>query len=499
MHSMFKAIPVHQRRLLYLVVAIAVLRLLTLGLYPLFDATEARYAEIARKMVELNDWITPWYDYGVPFWGKPPLSFWLSALSIKLLGVSEFAARLPHYLIGLLVLGLICGWLAQRSREEAVYAVSILAASMLFFVSAGAVMTDMSLTLGCVLMLRGFWQGLHATAEIKSRERWLLFLGAAVGLLAKGPVALVIAGFPMVVWMLTSSDIKTVFRAFPWLRGVLLTLILVLPWYLLAELRTPGFLNYFIMGEHWHRFVTPGWHGDQYGHAHHYAHGTIWVFMLLALLPWSVLIPLSFLWWEKKAANDYVEAPNKKWRWFLLLAGLTPCLFFTVSANILWTYGLPGLPLLAMLGASYLVADADSIKSSKVLMAGVMMTMLGWIAYLGNMELQNMDEVSTTKGLVADFEHRKNAGDSLLFYITRPYSAEFYSTGKAEKVRNQTDLGLLIKKKKAYVAMPHEQYQLLATSIKNELKLVNHHGRFDLYIAQPEHLAEEMPIAKKLN
>ena len=110
-----------------------------------------------------------------------------------------------------------------------------------------------------------------------------------------------------------------------------------------------------------------------------------------------------------------------------------------------------------------------------------------------------MDEVSTTKGLVADFEHRKNAGDSLLFYITRPYSAEFYSTGKAEKVRNQTDLGVLIKNKKAYVAMPQEQYKQLATSIKNELKLVNHHGRFDLYIAQPEHLAEETPLAKKLN
>ena len=49
------------------------LRLATLGLYPLSDTTEARDAEIARKMVELGDWVTPWYDYGVPFWAKPPL------------------------------------------------------------------------------------------------------------------------------------------------------------------------------------------------------------------------------------------------------------------------------------------------------------------------------------------------------------------------------------------------------------------------------------------
>ena len=53
------------------------IRLLSLGSYPLMDTTEARYGEVARKMAELGDWITPWYDVGVPFWGKPPLAFWL--------------------------------------------------------------------------------------------------------------------------------------------------------------------------------------------------------------------------------------------------------------------------------------------------------------------------------------------------------------------------------------------------------------------------------------
>ena len=61
---------------------VVALRLLTLGLYPLTDPTEARYAEMARKMLDTGNWLTPMFDVGVPFWGKPPLAFWMSALPI---------------------------------------------------------------------------------------------------------------------------------------------------------------------------------------------------------------------------------------------------------------------------------------------------------------------------------------------------------------------------------------------------------------------------------
>lgn len=88
-----------ERLVLLALVAVVLMRLLTLGLYPLTDTTEARYAEVARKMVELGDWITPWYDYGVPFWAKPPLSTWLTAASFKVFGLNEFAARLPHFVL----------------------------------------------------------------------------------------------------------------------------------------------------------------------------------------------------------------------------------------------------------------------------------------------------------------------------------------------------------------------------------------------------------------
>ena len=91
------------RSVLILLGLLIVARLIGMGLLPLMDTTEARYAEIFRKMLEFGDWVTPWYDNGLPFWGEPPLSFWHTAASFKLFGVNEFAARLPNFLCAAVV------------------------------------------------------------------------------------------------------------------------------------------------------------------------------------------------------------------------------------------------------------------------------------------------------------------------------------------------------------------------------------------------------------
>src|SRR5438045_8153025 len=87
-----------RRWLLGLVIGVVAVRLVTLGAYPLMDSTESRYGEIARKMLETGHWLMPQFDYGVPFWGKPPLAMWLSAAAMSVFGVNEFAPRLPSLL-----------------------------------------------------------------------------------------------------------------------------------------------------------------------------------------------------------------------------------------------------------------------------------------------------------------------------------------------------------------------------------------------------------------
>ncbi len=75
-----------------------------LGSVPLFDLDEGVYVTCARNMAVSNNWITPTLnsrpmlhpdDQSVPFFEKPILVYWCGAASMKLLGISEFAARLP--------------------------------------------------------------------------------------------------------------------------------------------------------------------------------------------------------------------------------------------------------------------------------------------------------------------------------------------------------------------------------------------------------------------
>ena len=62
--------------------------------FPLIEPDESRYAEIPREMLQRGDWITPRLQ-GEPYLEKPPLLYWLTAVSYRLFGVHDWAARLP--------------------------------------------------------------------------------------------------------------------------------------------------------------------------------------------------------------------------------------------------------------------------------------------------------------------------------------------------------------------------------------------------------------------
>lgn len=468
-----------QRWILLLLVVAILLRLLTLGMYPLMDTTEARYGEIARKMVELGDWVTPWFDYGVPFWGKPPLSFWMTAASFKLFGINEFAARFPHWAMGMITVWLVWKTAIQRSQSEALYAVTLLLGSGLFYMASGMVMTDMALTLSAVISLRGFWLGMYGGPAQKAWQRWLLFVGLGIGLLAKGPISLILIGAPITVWVILSKNFVTVWRELPWIRGICLTLAIAMPWYIAAELRTPGFLNYFIIGEHWQRFVTPGWNGDLYGSAHEYRHGTIWLFALADLLPWSLLIPIASLIWRTNIDVGKREGFDS-WSLYLICWGLMPCVFFTMAGNILWAYVLPGMPALALWGASYL-ARFPRRNAEKLLVCGLVLSCVAYTGLLINLQLTGRSDNKSAKSLIMAYQAERNGAEPLIIVGGgRLFSAAFYSHGKAERIANINQLSQRLKIGKAMVAIEKDQIDNLPASVAKRLTPIGQYGKFFL-------------------
>ena len=461
---------------------VALLRLLTLGMYPLTDTTEARYAEVARKMVELNDWITPWYDYGVPFWAKPPLSTWLTAASLKIFGFNEFAARLPYFLLAVLIAWLVWDWARRWSKREALLAVAVMSGTMLYFIASAAVMTDMALVLGTTLAMRGFWAAFERPDAPRPKEGWLLFIGLGLGLLAKGPIALVLAGIPIFLWTVFTGNIVNAWKRLPWIRGILLMLAIAVPWYWMAEQRTPGFWEYFFIGEHWKRFTVTGWAGDKYGTAHATARGAIWLLALAACLPWTLLLPLLAIGRKKALAQSGqpVPASLKNWRLYLLAWSIAPCLFFTMSGNILWTYVLPALPALALLAAGWLAGDVRTRRVDVFVSVGVVVMASLIAAFFINQ--QRVDSWKTAKAAVAAYELRKTGAQPLLFMGDLPYSASFYTQGKAKAVAGNTELAVRVKQGSVFVALNPDQVKELPAELKGLLRLQATSGAYNLYL-----------------
>ena len=459
---------------------VALARLLTLGLYPLTDTTEARYGEVARKMAELGNWVTPLYDYGVPFWAKPPLTTWLSAISIQLLGVNEFAARLPYFLLAVLIAWLVWHWVRRSSASQAQLTVAMMTGTLLYFVASAAVMTDLGLVLGTTLALRGFWAAFEQGPSARPKEVWLLFIGLGIGLLAKGPIAVVLSGLPIGLWMLVTGNIKASWQRLPWLKGSLLTFAIAAPWYVMAEIRTPGFWEYFFIGEHWNRFTVTGWAGDKYGTAHATQRGAIWLFALAAVMPWTVLVPLMWIG-RKPAAAPQNPEPAKYSRDFtiyLLAWSVAPCLFFTMSGNILWTYVLPSLPAMALLAARWLSRDARARWINGTVGVGVLAMSLLVAAFFVREALA--DSWKTAKTVVQ--AHQASAtGQPLLFMGDLPYSASFYSKGKARALPGNPELAQRLQAGPVFIALNPNQVKELPPELVPKLKLVATSGAYKLY------------------
>jgi 4-amino-4-deoxy-L-arabinose transferase-like glycosyltransferase len=325
---------------LVVALAAALLYFAGLGHMPLVDASEGFHVAIAWEMATRGDWITPHFD-GIRYFDKPPLLYWLTAGTFRVFGLSEWTARLWPVLAAVGV-ATLTAWLGARLSSPRVGLVAglMVAANPGIFLFGRFAKPDL---LFVFFILLAFC-GLTVAYQTASRRALLLAhasLGAAV--LAKdilgvlGPLAV------FALFLTLTGDRSRPSRWVPW-SGVLLFILITVPWHAAMELRNPGFLRYMLIDNHILNVaelrVFPD--EDVSLNAPEFLGATA-----LAFFPWSLTLPWSF---HRIFRRPWGTDTDRLW----VLIGLWAAGFLAVVAASpfkLPHYGLPAFPALALLAA----------------------------------------------------------------------------------------------------------------------------------------------------
>jgi 4-amino-4-deoxy-L-arabinose transferase-like glycosyltransferase len=474
------------RFLALLLFSVILLRLISFGWLAEADPTESRYAEVAKQMYESHDWVTPrLYIQGdlVPYWGKPPLHFWFTSASFELFGVSEWSSRLPSIIAGLIML-LGIYLFASRIWNEKIAWLSaiILASSGLFFVLWGASVVDVTLSAAVTIGMISFPFALE-----KTKKFWGIsfFACLALATLTKGLVAPAIAVVSIGLWWLLNK--RPSLRHLPWFSGSFVYFLITVPWFVIQETRTPGFLKYFIVNEHLLRFLMHDY-GDKYGSGHMYPHGTIWGMLIVMYLPWTIFLAIGGIkrWKSRNAPEN--QAEDMTWFSYVCIWGLTPAIFFTFSRQILGTYLLPGFGGLAIATAVAVYKWTDLLNrkpTRRAIYSAAMMIPL--LIVMGTFLLgKYVDENVSVKPIFTELAANHNSGiQAIIFPFFEPPSADFYEDDfKSVKVYRSNDPMKQITSAHSgqFIVVRTKQVKNLPVAIQKDLQLLEKRGIWTVYV-----------------
>ena len=304
---------------LILMVAGLVIFFYRLGVPGLMDPDEGRYAEIAREFFVLRDWGIPHLNL-LPYLEKPPLVYWLTALSFKVCGFTELAARLPSAVSALGGVFLAYGLgRALWGPGPGVLGALVLASAAGYVVLGRILTLDMAFAL-CLNL--GIGLGYLALSRGQNRLWPWAYFALALAVLTKGPVALVLAGLVWVIWVMVNRRSG---RPLIQIRCWVLLAVITLPWFVYVQWRYPEFFRFFILEQHLLRFLTPAIHPEP-----------LWYYvpvLLGLLLPWTWLLPWTL------AARDRWRDPDYR---FLVIWAAVIVVFFSLSRGKLVALHPPG-------------------------------------------------------------------------------------------------------------------------------------------------------------
>ncbi len=328
----------------------------------LLDDADSTHAEAAREMLVTGDFVTLHVN-GIRYLEKPPLPYWLVAISYGLFGVNEFATRLPMALsVGLMgLLALVWGRRAFGERVGIYGALFVYTAAGVFLFTR-ILIPDVLLSLLIAASLY-----FYLTALESGGQAWRWYAGyvcVALGVLTKGLIALAFPGGAAFLYLLITGEWRR-WREFRLFSGTILFLLIAAPWHILAGLRNTGgqgghgFFWFYFVNEHYLRFL-----GKRYPRDYSKLPWALyWSLHLVWLFPWSLYLPA--------AIRTVIDARRDPGAWNFakrsrlmcwILAGLV-LVFFAVSTNQEY-YTFPAyLPLFLLLAEGISRSEASDCNT----------------------------------------------------------------------------------------------------------------------------------------
>jgi 4-amino-4-deoxy-L-arabinose transferase-like glycosyltransferase len=322
------------------------------GNYTLFDNSETHYSRVAQEMVQSRDYLTLHFN-GQPWYVHPPLYFWLTGGVCSLFGWTEFSLRFWEGFFGIAGLLLVYHFGTRFfNRKTGLLAAIVLASSLYYIIISRVAVFDMLLNFFIICSSFLFLQA-YIQPEKKTALLSLAGLSTGLGILAKGPIALLHPGLVIVGFLLWKRDLKWLLSpAFFLALGI--SLIIGAPWYI-YEILTQGepFFRIALKDYTWYRFL--GVVESQTGPWYFY------VPVLAAFFPWILYLPgvvrqsaSSTLW-----KNDTIHRSIMAFCWLFILITF---MFFSLAKTKLPTYILSLFPFLSFLTAHYILHEHRSKK-----------------------------------------------------------------------------------------------------------------------------------------
>jgi 4-amino-4-deoxy-L-arabinose transferase-like glycosyltransferase len=338
-----------------------------LGAGTLWDNSETAYGEVAREVLLAHDWIVMHLN-GHPWFTQPPLYFWIAAIVVKLLGVTAFALRLPSAVATIAMGAAIAYAVARHAGERAgAFAGIVLSTALMQAIIGRLAIMDALLDLFVMIAIFECYAGMHTGRD---RSYVVGALALALGFLAKGPVAPVVALLVLLPYFFWSRRYETLHppSARAWVAGVVVFLAIVSPWFVALDMRTSVRSIAQLIGHY-----TFG----RYTGVIENQSGPVWYYvpvLILGFFPWIAFLVPAIAYGVERARAEPLWRLGFVWM-------IAPLLFFSFAQTKLPNYVALEIPGMAMVTGLYF--DAVSRKGasrSAIVAAAVVPVTIGMLA-----------------------------------------------------------------------------------------------------------------------